>query len=551
MPARRSTAQALRDAPPVAPDTEAKSGAELALRPVASPSTLGQLLAERQNAITESLPAGMDFARFRRLLIVAAQRDEKLLACTVGSIIGAALISAQLGLEPDALGHVYLIPFRDTKRGITLCQVIVGFRGYAELASRHRQVASPPEAEVVYKGDEFEYELGTNAHLKHIPKGSEHKDEDITHAWAIVRLTSGATPFVVLTRQEIEKRRGRSRASDRGPWVTDYAAMCRKTAVRALATSGKMPMSVDIDRAERVDEAVTTELRPDLVDTLVIDMPSSEVGPVGNEPPADSVPASEQTPPPGPPVTPGSEGEPSTEGSVTPPAPSPSVATPVDEGKGSTPGAMEGAPPRTPEGAAAATPSTEQAIDAKAADLRAGQPSDPRDKEVMPSGQDTLGSPTSATTAPAAEVTPTGAVLPLEQAGGSKATAGRASTTTTTPSPTSAAAPAAGAPDPFADVDAGPTSASSATTPTADRFTDMPAVQAAGELIDVLHTLWVHVNPDARVMAENIVGNRGWNRELGTTITGWVRTQNPDDIREMLREAVPALAEIRAKETHQ
>lgn len=81
----------------------------------------------------------------------------------------------------------------------------------------------------------------------------------------------------------------------------------------------------------------------------------------------------------------------------------------------------------------------------------------------------------------------------------------------------------------------------------------MPAVAAAGELIEVLHTLWTHVNPDARVMADNIVTDHGWERESGITITAWVRTQNPDDIRNMLREAVPALAEIRAKEeeTHQ
>lgn len=510
---RRTTAQALREAPPVAADTEVKTGAELALRPVASPSTLGQLLAERQVAITESLPQGMDFARFRRLLIVAAQRDEKLLSCTVGSIVGAALISAQLGLEPDALGHVYLIPFRDNKKGITLCQVIVGYRGYAELASRHHKVSSPPEAEVVYKGDEFDYELGTSAHLRHIPKGGEHKDDEITHAWAIVRLTSGATPFVVLTRQDIEKRRGRSRAGDRGPWVTDYAAMCRKTAVRALATSGKMPMSVDIDRAERVDEAITTELRPDLVDTLIIDVPSSDVGPVVNEPPANLSPAGEQTPPPGPPApSPGSEGEPSTEGSVTPPTPSPSVATATNEATGSIPGATEGAPPRTPEGAAAASPSTP-------GEAGVTLPFDP------------AYSPTPAKPPAAAPAAIAASETTASPAGGAA-----------TPAPETG-----GAPDPFGSADAGPTSASSAP----DRYESLSPAVAAAELIEVLHTLWTHVNPAARVMAEGIVSDRGWSRELSITITGWVRTQQVESIRTMLREATPALAEIRAAEEKQ
>jgi recombinational DNA repair protein RecT len=53
----------------------------------------------------------------------------------------------------------------------------------------------------------------------------------------------------VLSRKQIEARRKRSDARDRGPWVTDFAAMCRKSAIRALLVGGRVPLSSEMEHA--------------------------------------------------------------------------------------------------------------------------------------------------------------------------------------------------------------------------------------------------------------------------------------------------------------
>ena len=56
----------------------------------------------------------------------------------------------------------------------------------------------------------------------------------------------------VMSRAEIEKVRGRSRASASGPWVTDFVEMAKKTVLRRLAKLA--PMSVEDQRLVTADE---------------------------------------------------------------------------------------------------------------------------------------------------------------------------------------------------------------------------------------------------------------------------------------------------------
>ena len=75
-------------------------------------------------------------------------------------------IAAQLGVEPNtALGQAYLIPYGNQ------CQFQLGYKGMLDLAYRTGEVRSIT-AEVVREGDVFEYELGLNPKLRHVPAQS-------------------------------------------------------------------------------------------------------------------------------------------------------------------------------------------------------------------------------------------------------------------------------------------------------------------------------------------------------------------------------------------
>ncbi len=188
------------------------------------------------------LPPHVQPERFARICITAITQDPKLLECSPKSILEACLTAAQLGLEPNKqIGEGYFIAF-NSKDG-PQCQWMTGYKGYLTLARNSGEI-SIIDAQVVYGDDLFEYEYGLEARLKHIPAEGDRLDENITHAWAMVKYKDGAYGFRVLTRAEINKRKKISKTGnyDSSPWKSWFPEMCRKTAIRAIANH--LPKSV-------------------------------------------------------------------------------------------------------------------------------------------------------------------------------------------------------------------------------------------------------------------------------------------------------------------
>ncbi len=138
-----------------------------------------------------------------------------------------------LGLEPNTpLGLAYLIPRKNNKNGGKIeCTLQMGYQGMVDLAGR---AGANVYAYAVRKGDDFRYQLGSDPKIWHVPSEDELREaQPITHAYAVAVASDGRRNFTVLTLAQIEARRQRSAAANEGPWVTDFEAMCCKTAVRA------------------------------------------------------------------------------------------------------------------------------------------------------------------------------------------------------------------------------------------------------------------------------------------------------------------------------
>lgn len=168
------------------------------------------------------------------LLGVLREQPELIDECDPQSFVAAVRACAQLGLMPDKRsGHAYFLPFNDTKSGRKLVQFIVGYKGLIELALRNKAVEHVV-ARCVHAGDEFSYALGLEERLHHVPASEQRGGREISHAYAVVRFKDRSPMFVVVDRGEINAIRSRSKARNAGPWVTDFAAMCAKTAVRQV-----------------------------------------------------------------------------------------------------------------------------------------------------------------------------------------------------------------------------------------------------------------------------------------------------------------------------
>lgn len=173
-----------------------------------------------------------DADRFRSTVLQAVSTTPALLDCTPNSIVIAALEAAQLGLEPTGiLGGAYMLPYRNRDAGTVEAKLIVGYRGYIDLIHRAGAVKSI-EARVVYTGDLFEVEYGTSKRIRHVPAflvGQEPGDRRCVY-W--IAEMPGETQFDVLSMAEIEKARKSSKSADRGPWISWYDEMAKKTAIR-------------------------------------------------------------------------------------------------------------------------------------------------------------------------------------------------------------------------------------------------------------------------------------------------------------------------------
>lgn len=235
-----------------------------------------QFLSVRKAHIASVLPKHMTADRVLKVALTAYNRTPALANCSMQSVFMAIMQASELGLEPGgALGHVYLVPYGNQ------CQFILGYRGMIELARRSGEIESL-EAHIVHERDEFDVEFGLETKLRHKPC-LEGDAGPMRFAYGLAKLKGGAVQFEVMSKQQIDAIRDRSRASRNGPWVTDYEEMARKTVVRRLFKY--LPVS-----CEKIGDAIEAE-QGDLIDVQLA-APATQA--------EDAAPQTEPTPAPAP-----------------------------------------------------------------------------------------------------------------------------------------------------------------------------------------------------------------------------------------------------------
>lgn len=206
--------------------------------------------------------------RLTRLATISLQKTPKLAECDAETLLGAFLGCQALGLEPNTpLQHIHLIPFENRKKNIVEVQVIIGYRGYLELGRRSGLIVGA-HADVVYPGDLFEHQYGTETFLRHQSRDFDGKANEYTHAYCHVALKDGQA-FAVMPKSAILRirdgsqgfkmakgaaQRGNQWVLDGNPWVAHEDRMARKTAIRRLFSGGEVPLSLEMAGAVEIDE---------------------------------------------------------------------------------------------------------------------------------------------------------------------------------------------------------------------------------------------------------------------------------------------------------
>lgn len=209
--------------------------------------------------LLEALPDDRNRRRMQRIVAMQFTRESGLYRCTISSILGCVLATAELNLEPGVGGQCWYLPFRDRRKGQTLATFVPGYLGYKDLAWRSGRVLSF-NAEVVHKNDAFQYSRqfgpGEAPSISHTPwwQISEEKGPgERVAAYMAVQIEGGGWVIHVCPRIEIQKV-----DTGKNVWVTNPDAMWAKTAVRRgfkmLPWSPDMMTAHDLDTAQELQK---------------------------------------------------------------------------------------------------------------------------------------------------------------------------------------------------------------------------------------------------------------------------------------------------------
>jgi recombination protein RecT len=231
----------------------------------------------------KALPSHITFEKFQRTVMSALIADPGLLAADRQSLLASCVLAASDGLLPDKREAALVVYQCKVKQGnaevwIDKVQYMPMFNGILKKVRQSKELLSVV-THPVYDKDEFEYTLGDDERITHKPYTGAEKRGLVKAAYCIVKLKDGTVMREVMTREDIDKVRDKSKAKDSqyGPWKNWYEEMARKSVFRRLAKW--LPQSVDVSEAFAHDESM------DILDEV------KGSSPVTLENGADSVPA--------------------------------------------------------------------------------------------------------------------------------------------------------------------------------------------------------------------------------------------------------------------
>lgn len=218
-------------------------------------------LSKSFKAMQSIVPKHVTPERLARVSLNAVSRNPKLLECSPESIVGAIMNCASLGLEPNLIGHAYLVPFWNSSTKKMEAQFQIGYKGAIELFRRTGEVANITAHEV-YENDLFEVTLGTDEKIVHKPTPWGSERGKVVGYYSTYKLKDGSYGFCVMSKKEVEEHRDRFTKSKKdgkvfGPWKDHFDEMAKKTCILKMAKY--MPISIEKQENQIIMEGLNRD----------------------------------------------------------------------------------------------------------------------------------------------------------------------------------------------------------------------------------------------------------------------------------------------------
>lgn len=199
-------------------------------------------LTAMQPQFAAALPKHVDPARFVRVVMTAVQMTPSLLDADRRTLFASAMRASQMGLLPDSREGA-IVTFKNQ------AQFMPMVAGIMKLVRNSGEI-STWSVQAVYENDQFDFCLGDEEHITHKPSLANRGK--LIAVYSIVTMKDGEKSREVMSVEDVNAIRARSRSGNSGPWQTDFAEMAKKTVVRRH--SKRLPLSTDIDGMIKEDD---------------------------------------------------------------------------------------------------------------------------------------------------------------------------------------------------------------------------------------------------------------------------------------------------------
>lgn len=235
------------------------TGLKLFNQTITNPSTqkyLSDVLGERKGSFVNNLTA-----------LVA--NNSMLQECEPYTLMFAAMKATALNLPLDnSLGFAYVLPYKDNKKGITVAQFQLGYKGVKQLALRSGSFATIPNATDVREGELVSRNrLTGECKFDFIDDADEREKKPVIGYVSYFKLLNGAESTFYMSKAEMEKhalrysqtyRSTNPKVKAASKWTTDFNDMACKTVVK-LNLSKNAPLSVEMQDALKADQSIMFE----------------------------------------------------------------------------------------------------------------------------------------------------------------------------------------------------------------------------------------------------------------------------------------------------
>lgn len=188
--------------------------------------------------------------RFITAITSAVNNNEALKECDYTSIFNAALLGETLNLSPSPqLGHYYLVPFKNSKKGITEAQFQLGYKGYIQLAIRSGKYKKI-NVLAIKEGELIHYDpLNEDIEVNLIQNELEREKAKTIGYYAMFEHTNGYRKAMYWSKEKMEAHalkysKGYQAKKGYTFWEKDFDGMAYKTMLRQLISKWGI-MSID------------------------------------------------------------------------------------------------------------------------------------------------------------------------------------------------------------------------------------------------------------------------------------------------------------------